>query len=265
MKKEILIGTSGWNYKDWIGKFYPKGLKSYEDLKFFSRYYRTVENNSSFYHISKAVTFKKWYTSTPENFVFSMKLNRLFTHDNKLVLNDELIEKLKELLSNTQELKEKFGALLIQTPPSLRYDLTMLRSFLDTFTGLIKELKYQPDLAIEFRNKYWFTEELYELLREYKVAWTIGQSSRYPGARIITGEVMYIRFHGPTKLFASLYTNEEMEDWWKFIQSAKGVKKVYIYFNNDFFGYAIDNSRYLQKLSGAVGPEPYPESLDLGI
>lgn len=243
-----MIGTSGWSYDHWIGPLYPEKLKSYDDLKFFSERFDTVENNSSFYRIASRATYQKWFRVTKEGFVFSLKLNKTFTHVHRLVLDDALLSQLKEHFSNVQVLQNKLGCLLIQTPPSLKYDLKVLDIFLSQITGLTDALAYKPDLAIEFRNKYWFTKDLYALLRKYNVALTVAQSSRYPSERQITANFLYVRFHGPRELFASRYSEDEMDEWWRYITSARNVKKVYIYFNNDFHGYAIENARYLQSL-----------------
>ncbi len=250
MKKEILIGTSGWNYPHWIPKFYPKQLKSYEDLKFYSHYYNTVENNSSFYRIAKEVTYKKWFTSTPEDFVFSLKLNKLFTHNYRLIMDDERAEHLLEMLSNLQVLKNKLGCLLLQMPPSFKLDIPRVKSFLTILQKVLKKLDYKPDIAIELRHASWYTDEAYQLFKKYNVALVSAQSSRYPSERVVTADFLYIRFHGPKQLFASAYSTEEMQDWWKFIKNAKDIRRVYVYFNNDLGGHAIDNSRYLQELAG---------------
>ena len=248
MAKKILIGTSGWSYDHWIGPFYPKKLKSYDDLHFYAEHFTTVENNSSFYRIASEATYKKWANVTNDNFVFSLKLNKTFTHIHRLMLDKALFEQLEEHLSNLQVLKEKLGCLLIQTPPSLKYDLTVLNKFLSQITKIISTLEYKPNLAIEFRNKHWFTQELYDVLKKYNVAFTIAQSSRYPYEKIVTADFLYIRFHGPRELFASLYSEEDMEEWRQFIAKTKKIKKVYMYFNNDFHGYAIENARAMQKL-----------------
>lgn len=251
----ILIGTSGWSYRHWIGSFYPTPLKSYRDLEFYSQYFNTVENNSSFYRISTAATYRKWFAATPDNFTFSLKLNRLFTHVQKLQLNSDAISSLAAHLTNLQLLEHKLGALLIQTPPSLRFDIVALREFLATMRELISPLKFKPDLAIEFRNKYWFRDNVYQMLSENGIAWAIGQSSRYPYEHIVTSEVAYIRFHGPRELFASPYSESELEAWWKFLSNESKIRKAYIYFNNDFGGHAIVNAKSMQRLASVTMPD----------
>ena len=141
------------------------------------------------------------------------------------------------------------GAIVIQLPPSFRYDIEHLRKFLVYFKAEIKVKKYKFDVAIEFRNKYWFTKEVFNLLKKHNVALVSGQSSRYPLSREITSKVAYIRMHGPQKLFASLYSKEELQEWADHIRSIlPKVNKVYVYFNNDFYGYAIQNAKELMNM-----------------
>jgi uncharacterized protein YecE (DUF72 family) len=249
MSKQIYIGTSGWHYDDWTKLFYPSDITGYHELTFHAQYFNTVENNSSFYRIASESTYKTWYRMTPETYKFSMKLNKLITHTHKLEINDEVIERVQFILETTQVLKEKLGTLLIQLPASFKYDLTRLDTFLAFFTKEVRNKLYQFDIAIELRNKYWFTEELFTLLEKYNVALVAGQSSRWPEMRHVTSDVVYIRMHGPEKLFASSYSDEQLGEWTTYITSLpKRVKRVYVYFNNDFHGYALDNAKRLQEL-----------------
>lgn len=249
MDIELYIGTSGWHYSDWIGTFYPKEVKGYDELKFHSEIFNTVENNSSFYHISRESTYNTWYKSTSQNYKFSIKLNKFITHIERLNLTDEVKNKIEYILNSTQILKEKLGAIVIQLPPSFKADLEKLDNFLNYFQNEISSKEYKFDIAIEFRNKFNFTEEVYKILRKYNVALVAGQSSRYPLAKEITADFTYIRMHGPTKLFASKYTKEELTDWANYIEDVSPtLKKVYVYFNNDFYGYAIENAQELMKI-----------------
>jgi uncharacterized protein YecE (DUF72 family) len=148
-----------------------------------------------------------------------------------------------------QVLQRKLGAILIQLPASFKYDLPKLDAFLSFFTDEVRSQQYVFDIAIEFRNKYWFTDELYTLLRKYNVALVAGQSSRWPEMRQITANIAYIRMHGPEKLFASSYSTEQLREWSAYIDSLpKDIERVYVYFNNDFHGYALENAEELNNL-----------------
>jgi len=245
---KIYIGTSGWHYTDWIGSFYPPEITGYNELTYHAKYFNTVENNSSFYRIASTPTYKTWDRMTPPGYTFSLKLNKLITHTHRLEITDEVREKVDYILTSTQVLQEKLGAILIQLPASFHVDFPRLQTFLDYFTKAVRAQTYVFDIAIEFRNKHWFTEETYRLLNTYAVALVAGQSSRWPGVRQVTTDFAYIRMHGPEKLFASPYTTEQLAELADYIRSIPKMRRVYVYFNNDFHGYALENAQELQKL-----------------
>ena len=249
MTARIFIGTSGWHYNDWIGSFYPKGVTGYHELAYHARYFNTVENNSSFYRVAGGSTYKTWDRMTPDGYKFSIKLNKQITHFARLQVTDEVRERIQYILDTTQVLGEKLGALLIQLPASFKFDLDRLDTFLDFFTEEVRARPFPFDLAIEFRNKHWFTDEVCGLLRKYNVALVAADSSRYPGMREVTADVAYIRMHGPEKLFASSYSDDQLAELAQYIRSISAdLQRVYVYFNNDFHGYAIKNAKTLQRL-----------------
>lgn len=117
------------------------------------------------------------------------------------------------------------------------------------FVPQVRKLPHPFDIAIELRNKYWFTDDLFALLTKYNVALVDAQSSRWPEMRHVTADVAYIRMHGPEKLFASSYSDEQLRELASYITTLpKTVQRVYVYFNNDFHGYAIKNAQKLMKL-----------------
>lgn len=145
---------------------------------------------------------------TPDNYKFSMKLNKFITH--RLELNGEVREKIDYILSSTQLLEEKLGAIVILLSPSFKFNLESVSKFLSYFRSKVNIQKYEFYIAIEFRNKNWFNIEIFDLLKKYNVAIVVAQSSRYPGTKEITANFAYIRLHGPDKLFASSYSDEQL-------------------------------------------------------
>ncbi|MEM5815099.1 MAG: DUF72 domain-containing protein [Candidatus Aenigmatarchaeota archaeon] len=236
---KIYIGTSGWQYYHWKGKFYPEDLPSKDFLKFYSKYFNTVEVNTSFYHFTKKSTFEKWQKEVNKNFLFSIKLHRLFTHFRKLKLNKDDKRILKETIETYKVLEKNLGPILIQLPPSLKKDLKVLEKFLKNF----KNLK----LAIEFRHKSWLDKETYNFLKKKKVTFVISDSPRWPTDIVKTTDFVYIRFHGKPKLFASKYEKEELQRYAKEIKKLK-PKILFAYFNNDAEGYAVEDALEFQKL-----------------
>jgi uncharacterized protein YecE (DUF72 family) len=238
---KLLVGTSGWQFPAIKEKF-KASRSGYTDLQYYATLFNTVENNSAFYHMPRITTLQKWYDNSPDDFIFSIKLNRTFTHDHRLQLNDERIATLELLLNNLQTLQDKLGAVLIQTPPGLHYDLDLLKNFLNTTTNITGQLKFKPDIAIEFPHESWFTKDVYKQLRKQNIALVTSESSKYPLQKIITADFTYIRFHGPEKLFRSTYSDEQMTEWKEYIKTLpKDLKKIYIYFNNTLSPYVLQN------------------------
>jgi len=241
----LRIGTSGWNYGDWKGIFYPEDLRSKDYLACYARHFSTTEVNYSFYHLPRPSTYLNWAVQTPEGFVFAVKASRVITHIRRL---NEAEEEWSNFLTNASELGEKLGPVLLQFPPSFKADGKRLRNFLALTARL--ELPRPVALAFEFRHASWFDPEVCETLRRAKAALVVAQSERYPQAPAVpTAAFMYLRFHGPGQLFASSYSDEELREWSRRIRGwlAAG-KDVYAYFNNDFQGHAIANARTLERM-----------------
>ena len=240
------IGTSGWQYKHWNVKFFPADLPKNKWLSYFSQHFHTVELNTTFYHMARQSSFEKWKKET-KDFVFAIKMYRLFTHFKKLNLEKEDLETLKAYFTNASKLGRKMGPFLIQFPPSFKINLKQLGEFLDAIEKISKNLKKKFKLACEFRHVSWFTEEVYDFCRGHKIAFVITNSPAWPSKVIKTADFVYMRFHGRTKLFASNYTNKELEEWAQTLRGLK-AKTIYAYFNNDANAYAADNALYLKRL-----------------
>jgi uncharacterized protein YecE (DUF72 family) len=244
MRGELRIGTSGWTYSDWKGRFYPEELKSADYLAWYARRFDTTEINYSFYHLPQAKTFEKWAAQTPETFVFAVKVSRYITHIERL---GNVREPWEKFLDRAAHLGPKLGPLLLQFPPSFRADIERLEAFLETSRQLGARR-----LAFEFRHASWFVAETAALLGRHDAALVIAHSSRYPCAPPeATASFVYLRFHGPKELFASRYSEAELADWAKRIRAwRREGRSVYAYFNNDWYGYAIENAETLARLAG---------------
>lgn len=241
-----LIGTSGWTYPSWKGKFYPEDLPSARFLEFYAKEFSTTEVNYSFYHLPRPATYEKWAAQVPEGFIFAVKASRLMTHTKRLV---DVEEPWRVFVQNARSLGPHLGPILFQFPPSLHCDRSRLESFL--------KIAQQPSpqspplrLVFEFRHDSWFTDDTYRLLRQYEAALCIADSPRYPRKEVLTAGFTYLRFHGRTKLFVSCYTKNELAE------EAKKIKRylrdgldVYAYFNNDAEGHAVANARTLRTLA----------------
>ena len=236
------IGTSGWHYDDWRGRFYPEKLPKAKWLDFYARHFPTLELNNTFYRLPKETVFNKWYGSSSEGFIFSVKVSRFITHIKRL---QDCHESLDNFMSRVALLKEKLGPLLYQLPPGLHRDDGILTKFL---ASLPRELKH----AIEFRHESWLTEDVFDILRRHHVGFCVFDMPKLTSPLASTADFAYIRFHGSDSLYSSSYSDEEMADWSeKIAKLAENLESVYIYFNNDIAGYALRNAvairEYLEK------------------
>jgi uncharacterized protein YecE (DUF72 family) len=236
---ELRVGTSGWHYPHWREVFYPSGLSSGEYLSFYSRHFDTVEINNSFYRLPGLGTFRAWAESTPQGFVFTVKASRYITHMKKLRGCDEA---LSSLLENAGGLGEKLGPILFQLPPRWKVNPSRLEGFIAT---LPRDKLY----AFEFRDPSWFQEDIYRLLEGFNCALCSASSPSFPESRRATAGFAFLRFHGGKVLYGSKYSKGELKEWAAF---ARGLldegRDVYAYFNNDAYGYAVEDARVFREL-----------------
>jgi uncharacterized protein YecE (DUF72 family) len=247
----ILVGTSGWSYRDWIGPFYNKKDKSM--LKAYSKVFRTAEIDSTFYAYPSKGTVMGWVKYSPEGFVFTAKLPRLITHEKMLNLEEGIEKDLNRFcdLIRPLLLNGKLGCLLIQLPPKYAFNPDHLEKF---FRILPKEFKF----AVEFRHLTWMKNETWKLLKKYEVAYTIVDEPLLPPEVQVTSNFAYFRWHGHgmRPWFNYRYKVEELKPWMPKVRKvAKGVKKVYGYFNNHFHGYAVENCLQVLEMLGVLTPE----------
>jgi len=241
----LAIGTSGWNYAHWRGGFYPEALPSSQWLEFYSRHFRTVELNVTFYRTPRETTVRKWADTTPEDFLFSVKMNRRITHRHRLSDAEEALDAFLAMLSG---FGQKLGVVLIQLPPSFRFDRERVEHFFEALRRKSPHIRY----ALEPRHMTWLHEEAYAVLRHYEIAFCQADSGgRYPTAEVVTAPFVYLRFHGPGALYASAYTDEQLRAVAEKIRAWRDQGlDVYAYFNNDFHGYAVENARKLIEFVG---------------
>lgn len=234
----LYVGTSGYTYKDWRGIFYPKGVPQREWLSFYAQHFDTVEINATFYRPFPRSVYEQWHTRTPDHFRFTLKGPRLITHEKKLhAVEDDL----RQFVEHAAGLGDKLALMLWQFAPQTKADgqLERLKAFLPLLPQRVKQV-------FEFRHTSWFNNEVYDLLNQYDAGFVINDSSRFPAREVITGSLMYVRFHGPQQLYASLYSPEQMQAWAAKIRPQLASHDVYAYFNNDYDGRAIQNARELR-------------------
>jgi uncharacterized protein YecE (DUF72 family) len=235
----LFLGTSGYSYKHWRGIFYHVGLPQTRWLEFYCQHFDTVELNVTFYRLPARKTFVGWYNKTPPNFVFAAKGSRFITHIKRLKDCQQPLRAYKE---NAAGLGEKLACILWQLPPNLRYSSERLVEFCRLLRAEYCEKRH----VFEFRHESWLQEDCYDILASHSFALCIPLSPDYPRAEQMTAPFSYIRFHSGEVLGNSCYTDKELKQWASKIRAWLEERDIYIYFNNDAFGYAINNAKKLR-------------------
>ena len=238
---KLLLGTSGWVYKHWMGIFYPPQLASDRQLPFYTQHFSTVEVNFSFYRLPERSVFETWREQTPADFLFAVKGSRYLTHMKKLKDPQEPLSRLMERASG---LEDKLGPILFQFP----HTWAMNRDRLEFFLELLADYPKQQ-FTFEFRHPTWLVPEVYQLLERAGAALCLPVSPTVPLDLRLTAPWTYIRMHAGQ--FGMGYSDEELSLWASRISSflAQDVD-VYLYFNNDPEGHAIRDAQRLCALLG---------------
>jgi uncharacterized protein YecE (DUF72 family) len=217
----IWIGTSGYNYPEWRGSFYPEGLPAARMLPHYSSIFSTVEINYTFYHAPTPKVLTGWSDATPERFRLTLKAPRRITHDARL---RDCAQPLSHFIETATGLGNKLGCLLFQLPPYLRCDVALLGSFLDAFPAGVRA-------ALEVRHTSWFAEEVYQLLAARGLALCIADSEKLSTPVIITAPHAYFRLRDEG------YSREDVVRWARQIRArTAGCEDVYVYFKHEEHG-----------------------------
>lgn len=240
-----LVGTSGWSYPHWAeGVFYPSGLRPSQWLTYYSRHFCTVEINSSFYRLPPCRVFEGWREQTPSGFLFAVKASRFITHIKRL---EQVEEPLQNLWSSVRGLAGKLGPLLFQLPPSLIYSRERLESFLSAWRQQPQGSSFRG--VLEVRHPSWLCEQCYLLLSEAGFALCLSDWPELSVEGPSTADFVFVRRHGPGELYSSSYTPIQLEsDARRIREWCDQGKEVFIYFNNDAFGWAVKNALTLIQL-----------------
>jgi uncharacterized protein YecE (DUF72 family) len=236
------VGTSGWSYSHWAGgRFYPRGLKPGEWLAFLAGQFHTVELNASFYRPPRPEAIAKWRQAVPASFRFAVKLWRRITHERRLA-NCE--SELRSFLERVGGLGPRRGPLLVQLPPSLRRDVELLAAFLAALRSAAGRRRWR--VAVEFRSPDWLSQEVGELLSAHEAALCLSDLPRCPATEPNAAPFVYVRRHGPTGRYRGRYGEEHIRADAERVRGwlAAG-RDVYVYYNNDIEGHAVDNAREL--------------------
>ncbi|MGH2687099.1 MAG: DUF72 domain-containing protein, partial [Actinomycetota bacterium] len=228
----LLIGTSGWQYRDWRGAFYPQQLAQARWLEHYAERFRTVEVNNTFYRLPKAETFVAWRDRTPDDFVVVVKTSRYLSHIKRL---KDPAPSIDLFMERARGLGEKLGPLLVQLPPTFQADPARLRDALAAFPGDVR-------LAVEFRHPSWQTEEVVSILAERNAA--LVMADRKGDAMWVrrTADWGFVRLHEGTGNPPPCYRRIDLERWAELIASHYAPDDdVFLFFNTDPRGCAVRN------------------------
>ena len=266
---EVRIGLSGWTYKSWRGRFYPKGLPHKRELEHVGLAFNTVEINGTFYSMQRPDSFGRWADSTPDGFVFAVKGPRFLTHMKRL--NEPVAPLANFIASGLLRLDPKLGPILWQLPPSFRFDGDKLDTFFrllprDTKTAAAFGRRHDHRLkarawlrtgsrrhrlrhALEVRHDSFRDPAFIALLRKHDIALVCADTVEWPLLMDLTSDFVYCRLHGSRELYRSGYSTAEIGRWAKRIRAwrdghpmrdgtfvgppAKAMPRdVFVYFDN---------------------------------
>ncbi|HEY2064571.1 MAG TPA: DUF72 domain-containing protein, partial [Gemmatimonadaceae bacterium] len=252
------VGISGYDYKPWRGRFYPDDLPARRWLEYASSRFNSIELNGTFYSLKSPAVFERWLTQVPGgDFVFAVKGGRFITHNLKLRNAERSLGNF--FASGVLALGRRTGPFLWQLPATYRFDAERMDSFMRLLPRTARDaeavaMQHDDRLrrgalveaaapvryrhAFEVRHPSYFHDEFYAILREHDMAFVIADTAgKFPYAEEVTADFVYVRLHGSRQLYASGYTDEEIDEWARKIERWRspvgGTRDVYVYFDND--------------------------------
>nr|MBN2277048.1 DUF72 domain-containing protein [candidate division Zixibacteria bacterium] len=248
---EILVGTSGYSYQDWLGNFYPQFCPRADFLRFYSSIFRTVEIDSTYYRIPNPDTICRWRNTTPEGFVFTAKFPSSVTHEGDI---ETRLDNAGAFIAGIRLLENKLGPLLLQFP----YNFNPEDHF-DILKQLIENLPDDLKFAVEIRNRKWLGNSFYDLLRVRNIALVQVDHPWMPRQSEFTADFAYVRFLGDRKKIPgdfSYIREDHHEDlkWWSHVleEFSRSRGEVYAYFNNHYSGHSPTSALKLIELVGGI-------------
>lgn len=241
----VRVGTSGWQYDDWDGAFYPEGLAREGWFAHYASVFPTVEVNYTFYRLPRESTVERWHDRAPDRFRFAVKGSRYITHN--LKLGEGTAEAVGNVVGRLEALKSYLGVWLWQLPPNLHRDLERLDAFLDLLPGTAH--------AVEFRHRSWFDDDVFSLLEEHGCASVWLSDRQMPDVFPVTADFVYVRLHGladdPDERYRYDYRRDELAPWAERLrEQAAAGRDGWAFFNNDHAARAPANARTLVDLLG---------------
>ena len=236
----IFVGTSGWQYRDWRGRFYPSGQPQRLWLEHYAERFATVEVNNAFYRLPERSTFVQWRERTPEDFVVGVKVSRYLTHVKRL---RDPAEPVARFLDRAAGLGTKLGPVLLQLPPTLRADADLLAETLAAFAATGREAGFPKEVrvAVEPRHASWWTDRVCQVLADHNAALCWADRKGRPVTPLWrTADFGYLRMHEGRANPRPRYGRAALRTWVdRIADTYDDPEPAYVYFNNDPGGAAI--------------------------
>ena len=233
----IWVGTSGYNYPEWKGSFYPEKLPAAKMLPYYAERFPTVEINYTFYRTPNEQIVDGWNRATPDHFKLTLKAPKRITHDARL---RDCADRVRQFLETAATLGPKLGALLFQLPPNLKKDVALLDGFLDAFPPRVCA-------AFEFRHESWLDDEVYARLRGRNLALCVADSEKLSTPVEITADYGYFRLRDEG------YTAADVQRWGDVIlERTSACRDVFVYFKHEESGKGPEFGRMLMAHLGPV-------------
>ena len=226
----IWVGTSGYNYPEWRGSFYPEKFPTTKMLPYYAERFSTVEINYTYYRTPNAKILSGWGEVTPQRFKFTLKAPKRITHVARL---KDCADLLQYFVNTAATLGPKLGVLFFQLPPYLKKDLALLDAFLDAFPSDVKA-------AFEFRHQSWLNDEVYARLRAKNLALCVAESEKLSTPVEITADYAYFRLRDEG------YTPRDIARWAQTIHDkTSACTDAFVYFKHEEAGKGPEFARLL--------------------
>ena len=217
----LLVGTSGYNYPEWRGTFYPEAFPTGKMLEYYAARFSTVEINYTFYRLPNEKTVKEWAAGTPPGFIFTLKASQRITHQARLQDCEDLV---KVLCERASILGPKLGNILFQMPPYFRLKLQALETFVTWLPAGLRA-------AFEFRHQSWLCEDVYRVLRSRNLALCMTDNESFTTPRVLTADYAYLRLRDEG------YQEADLARWASTAKEMQqSVQDVYVYFKHEEAG-----------------------------
>lgn len=238
LEASIYVGCSGWFYWKWRGQFYPTEMPTSEWFDHYANQFDTVEINASFYSWPTVTNVKNWVRQAGDRrFVYTVKVCELITHIKRFKGTKTLVTDFGMI---ADILGERMGCFLFQLPPSYHFTKARLNSILGQLDPARRNV-------VEFRHGSWWNETVYSAFRATGTIFCSCSGPRLPNVLVRTADDVYVRLHGPERWYRHDYTADELTKWAENIR-ASGAKRAWVYFNNDYDGFAPKNALAMRRL-----------------